>query len=155
VNSPRLVVLAISTLTFALGGCQRHKANDFWLLAKSYRLVLHLPQRSPHTPERDSSLASVVDSAVFILKPDSVKSDSAFGTFRGDTRHFPAVLASLGDSTFRSVRKHEHWETSLGGAATDAGIQLSGERSHNSVRGTWRLRSSNASHGHFTMTPGI
>jgi hypothetical protein len=138
----------------ALVGCQRHNANDFWLLAKSYRLVLHLSQRPPLTPEREAYFAPVADSAVFILRPDSVRSDGAFGTYQADTRHFPVVFSSVGDSTFLATRNGEHWETLLSGAAADAGIQLSGERSHNIVRGTWRSRSSNAAQGEFTMTPG-
>ncbi len=154
-NSPRLVVFAISTLTVALVGCQRHNTSDFWLLAKSYRLVLHLSERPPLTPEREAYFAPAVDNAVFILRLDSVQSDRAFGTYQGDTRHFPVVFASIGDSTFRAVRNGEHWETLLSGAATDAGIQLSGERSHNIVSGTWRLRSSDAAHGDFTITPGV
>ncbi len=154
-NSPRLVVLALSATIVASAGCDRHRASDFWLLAKSYRLVLHLSERPPLTPEREASFAPVVDSAVFILRPDSVRSDRAFGTYQADTRHFPVVFASIGDSTFLAVRNREHWDTLLSGAATDAGIQLSGEPSHNIVSGTWRLRSSNAVHGEFTITPGI
>jgi len=142
-------------MTVALVGCQRHNPSEFWLLAKSYRLVLHLSERPALAPEREAYFAPVVDSAVFILRPDSVRSDRAFGTYQGDTRHFPVVFGSIGDSTFLSIRNREHWETLLSGAATDAGIQLAGERSHDIVSGTWRLRSSNAAHGDFTLTPGI
>lgn len=154
-NSPRRIVLALSTTIASLVGCQRHNASDFWILAKSYRLVVHLSQRPPLTPEREAYFAPVADSAVFILRPDSVRSDGAFGTYQADTRHFPLDFASMGDSTFLATRNGEHWETLLSGAATDAGIQLSGERSHNVVSGTWRLRSSTAAHGEFTITPGI
>jgi hypothetical protein len=154
VISTRRTVLAISTALLCLVGCQRHETSDFWLLAKSYRLVLHLSERPPLTPGRDSSFAPLADSAVFILRPDSVRSDRAFGTYQGDTRHFPLEFASTGDSSFLATRNGEHWETLLSGRATDAGIQLTGERSHNIVSGTWRLRSSNAAHGEFTMTPG-
>jgi hypothetical protein len=154
VNSPKRIALALSTVIIALVGCQRHNASDFWLLAKSYRVVLHLAQRPPLTPEQEASFAPVADSAVFILRPDSVRIDRAFGTYRGDTRHFPLVFSSVGDSTFLATRNGEHWETLLGGAAADAGIQLSGERSHDVVKGTWRSRASNAAHGDFTMTPG-
>jgi len=139
----------------ALAGCQRHNASDFWLLAKSYRLVLHLSQRPPLTPEREAYFAPVADSAVFILRPDSVRSDRAFGTYHVDARHFPVTFGSNGDSTFLSIKNREHWETLLNGAAKDAGIQLSGELSHNVVSGMWQLRSSNAVHGDFTMTPGV
>jgi hypothetical protein len=138
-----------------LVGCQRHNASDFWILAKSYRLVVHLSQRPPLSPEREAYFAPVAESAVFILRPDSVRSDRAFGKYQGDTRHFPVDFASMGDSTFVAIRNGEHWETMLSGDRKDAGIQLTGERSHNVVSGTWRSRSPNAAHGDFTMTPGI
>jgi hypothetical protein len=135
-------------------GCRRHEADDFWILAKSYRLVLHLSERPPLTAEQASSLAPVADSAVFVLRPDSVRLDRAAGTYRGDARHFPVPVASSGGSAFVAMRKDKHWETMLGGAAADSGIQLSGVRSGNMVRGTWRIRSSDAAHGDFTITPG-
>jgi len=137
-----------------LMGCGRNRSSDFWLLAKSYHLVLHLSVRPYLTPEREAFFAPVVDSAVLILQVDSVKKDHAFGEYRGDVRHFPVAFTSLGDSTFTSVRSREHWQVTLSGAATDAGLQLTGEQSHETLRGTWQLRSSNPPHGEFTITPG-
>jgi hypothetical protein len=154
VYSPRVVVLAISALMVALMGCERHRTSDFWVLAKSYHLVLHLSERPALTPERAAYFAPVVDSVVLTLQPDSVQQDHAFGTYRGDRRHFPVAFASLGDSAFVSVRSREHWQVTLGAATTDAGLQLTGEQSHNQLHGTWQLRSSDTPHGEFTITPG-
>lgn len=149
----RLLVVAAAAAVVTTAGCRRHEADDFWILAKSYRLVLHLAERPPLTAEQASSLAPVADSAVFVLRPDSVRMDRAAGTFRGDASHFPVLIKTSGDSAFVAMRQGERWETMLSGAGADAGIQLSGVRSANTVRGTWRSRSS-AAHGDFTITPG-
>ncbi len=138
----------------ALLGCERNRTSDFWVLAKSYHLVLHLSVRPALTPERATYFAPVVDSVVLILQVDSVQQDHAFGTYRGDRRHFPVTFASLGDSTFVSVRSREHWQVTLSGAATDAGLQLTGEQGHEKLRGTWQMRSSDTPRGEFTITPG-
>jgi hypothetical protein len=154
VNSPRSVVLAVSAIIVALEGCARHRASDFWVLGTHYNLVLHLSEKPTLTPERAAYFAPVVDSVVLLLQLDSVREDRAFGTYRGDFRHFPVAYASIGDSTFVSSRSSEHWQVTLSGAATDAGLTLEGEHSQGKLRGTWQVRSSNSPHGEFTIVPG-
>ena len=153
-NSRRAVVLATSAMMVALVGCERNRTSDFWVLAKSYHLVLHLSARPVLSPEREAYFAPVIDSAVFVLQVDSVQLDHVFGKYRGDTRHFPVAFTSLGDSAFVLAKNGDLWKGTLSGAANDAGLELSGQRSLNTIRGTWRLRSSDTSHGEFTIRPG-
>ena len=137
-----------------LMGCERNSTSDFWLLAKSYHLVLHLSARPLLSAEREADFAPVIDSAEFILQVDSVKKDHAFGKYRGDMRHFPVEFRSLGDSTFVLAKSGNLWNGTVSGAANDAGLELSGHQGFNVIRGTWRLRSSDTSHGEFTIRPG-
>ena len=152
VNSPRLMLIVFSTIVVALEGCDRQQARDFWSAGRSYHLVVRLSARPALTPERAAYFAPVADSVELVLQLDSVQQDHAFGTYRGNTRHFPVAFASLDDSTFVSVRSREHWQITLSGDATDSGLELTGEPSHGKLKGTWQVRSSDTPHGDFTIT---
>lgn len=153
-NSRSAVVLAISAMMVGLAGCERNPTTDFWLLAKSYHLVLHLSARPLVTPGREADVAPMVDSAIVILQVDSVKKDRAFGKYRGELQKFFVAFRSLGDSTFVLAKSGDLWTGTVSGAANDAGLELSGHQGVNVIRGTWRLRSSENTHGEFTIRPG-
>jgi hypothetical protein len=136
-------------LTLLAISCTRRDQQAFWQPGAVYSLRLETSETPHLMPEILAKRSPLSDTVVFSLVVDSVAGDSVFGRHRGDSFHFWPLSRGADDTTFVATRNREHWYIDLDPHARDAGVDLSGELSHDRVTGAWATRGPVAFRGTF------
>ena len=146
---PLMRLLFAIGLTLLATACRRRDQHAFWQTGAAYSLRLETSETPHLTPETLAKRSPLSDTVVFSLVVDSVAGDSVFGRHHGDSFHFWPLSRGPEDTNFVATRNREHWYIDLDPHALDAGVELSGQFSHDRVTGVWATRGPMAFRGTF------
>jgi hypothetical protein len=125
----------------ALVACEGAPGGDAWIPSGPYRAVLHVERRGPVLPEVRAALGHGQDSIVVPLTIDSVRGDSAFGSWDADF----SVLGTYGANALTqppyplvAERRGNAVVLRLWPAHTDQDVWLSGKWRDGGLYGTWK-----------------
>jgi hypothetical protein len=125
----------------AVVACKGEPGRAVWMSPGPYRAVLHVEHRGPVLPEVRATLGRGRDSMVVPMTIDSVRGDSAFGSWNADFR----VLGTYGTNTMTrppyplaAERQGNTVVMRMWPAHTDQDVWLSGSWRSDVLYGTWK-----------------